>query len=69
MKFREPAQETRTTVAAVVATEGQRPVEWQVRGADGARPNRVERFSGDDALLRSLRFAHEEYSRVRWLMN
>ena len=69
MKFREPAGEARPSVAAVVPGDGQPAPEWLVRGADGTRPNRVERFHGVDALMRSLRFAHDEYSRVRWLMN
>ncbi len=68
VKFREPDGKT-PSVAAVVPGGEPSVAVWLVRGADGSRPNRTERFSGADALLRSLKFAHDEYSRVRWLMN
>ena len=68
VKTREPDGKA-PSIAAVVPGGEQTAAEWLVRGADGTRPNRTERFSGTDALLRSLTFAHDEYSRVRWLMN
>lgn len=68
VKFREPLREAPCRVAAVSPVPEQ-PVTWVVRGADGARPNRQERFTGSDAMLRSLRYAHDEYSRVRWFLN
>lgn len=68
MKFREPAGVDETSVAAVIRSDGVPPKDWLVRGADGSRPNRTQRFSGTDALYKSLKYAHEEYSRVRWLM-
>jgi hypothetical protein len=73
VKFREPLRDLPCRVAAVSPGElgpaEQRPAEWQVRSADGERPNRLECFSGSDALVRSLRYAHEEYSRVRWFVS
>ena len=69
VKFRDAADETRPSVAAVVAEGQTASADWLVSGADGALPNRIERFTGAGALLRSLRYAHDEYSRVRWLMN
>ncbi len=68
MKFRENTPADPSTFAAVTSVGSSPPKDWVVRGADGTRSNRVERFSGADALVRSLKFAHDEYSRVRWLM-
>lgn len=68
MKFREPPREAPGRVAAVCPTQ-RHPAEWLVRSADGVRPNRQDRFTGPDAMQRSLRYAHEEYSRVRWFVD
>lgn len=68
MKFRASSHAEDETVAAVIRGDGAPAKDWQVRSADGSRSNRVQSFSGADALIRSLKFAHEEYSRVRWLM-
>lgn len=56
-------------VAEVVPADNGSGEAWLVRGADGVRSNHVQRFTGTDALMRSLRYAHEEYARVRWLVN
>ena len=68
MKFREPAEAEPMTVGAVTCQQEPSQSEWQVSGADGALSNRVKRFSGADAMIRSLTYAHNEYPRVRWLM-
>jgi len=69
VKFRDPPEDNRAATAAVVAADGPVPREWLVMRADGGLPNRIERFAGANAMLQSLRYAHDEYGRVRWLMN
>lgn len=69
VKFRELGWPRQPSVARVARATAETAPTWLVSGADGTRPNRVERFSGTDAMVRSLRFAHDEFSRVRWLMN
>jgi hypothetical protein len=59
--------EATVRVGAVAPNDVNR-AEWLVYAADTTRFNCRERFSGDNALLRSLRFAHDEYSRVRWFL-
>ena len=68
VKFRDPADLDPASIAAVIRSDGVPPKDWLVRGADGTRPNRSQRFSGADALVKSLKYAHDKYSRVRWLM-